>query len=47
MNYWSVIVSICSHWANKLRLVTLKCFSFKGDGDGDVINTIISMFREA
>lgn len=46
MNYLSVIVSFHNHWANKLRLVPLKCFSFEGDDDG-VINTIISVSHEA
>lgn len=47
MNYLSVIVSFHNHWANKLRLVTPKRFSFEGDADGNVINTIISVSREA
>lgn len=47
MNYLSVIVSFRNHWANKLRLVTLKCFSFEGDDDGNVINTVISVSHEA
>lgn len=47
MNYLSVIVSFCNHRANKLRLVTLKCFSFEGGDDGNVINTIISVSCEA
>lgn len=47
MNYLSVIVSFRNHWANKLRLMTLKCFSFEGDDDGNISNTIISVSREA
>lgn len=47
MNYLSVIVSFRNQWANKLRLVTLKCFSFEGDDGGNVINTIISASLEA
>lgn len=46
MNYLSVIVSFHNHWANKLRIVTLKCFSFEGDNDGNVINTIVSVSLE-
>jgi len=47
MNYLSVIVSFHNHWANKLRRVTVKCFSFEGDDVGNVINTIISVSHEA
>lgn len=47
MNYLSAIVSFHNRWADKLRIVTLQCFSFEGDDDGNVINTIISVSREA